>query len=273
MSYILNALRKSEQERKSAQAEHLENGILDKPEPLTRRSPAPVWILVSLNVVLLGYFAWLHFGDRPAGAPEHKTTAEIKPQKAPDAAPPSRQSGPKTVTVQTPPAEPIIPKARPETESPVPSISELVEKRRTAPSEKRVKTPPAAVETTAEPAADETAQAEPDVLEPAETPTDEPTGPETPVAVRTAPPPAAVKPAQPAVALLRELPYDFRRGVPKLNINVFVYDDDPAQRFVIVDMAKYTSGQTLANGMTLMDIQQNGLVLRFKGRTFLFPRP
>lgn len=77
---------------------------------------------------------------------------------------------------------------------------------------------------------------------------------------------------QPAVPLLSELPLEFRRQVPKLNINVFVYADQSPQRFVIVDMVKYRAGQNIQN-MRLKEILADSLVVEYMGKTFRIRRP
>jgi general secretion pathway protein B len=58
-----------------------------------------------------------------------------------------------------------------------------------------------------------------------------------------------------------------------MNINVYVYSEDPEQRFVIVDMAKYRPGQRIGDGPLLEAITPNSLVLHFEDRQFRIRRP
>ncbi len=83
---------------------------------------------------------------------------------------------------------------------------------------------------------------------------------------------AAIKPLVPTVPLLSELPLEFRRQVPKLNINVFVYAEDPPQRFVIVDMVKYRTGMNIQK-IQLKEILSDSLVVEYMGKTFRILRP
>jgi len=87
--------------------------------------------------------------------------------------------------------------------------------------------------------------------------------------------PAAAKTAakKPTVPLLSELPLEFRRQVPKININVFVYADEPQQRFVIVDMAKYRTGENIQQKIRLKEILSDSLVVEYMGKTFRIMRP
>ena len=56
MSYILNALRKSEHERQIRQPEALENRILEKPGTVQKKNPAWLIILIIINASILIFF-------------------------------------------------------------------------------------------------------------------------------------------------------------------------------------------------------------------------
>ncbi len=91
--------------------------------------------------------------------------------------------------------------------------------------------------------------------------------------MRQKPPAAAkAKAPRPSVPLLSELPLEFRRQVPRLNINVFVYADEPQQRFVIVDMVKYRTGENIQQ-IQLKEILSDSLVVEYMGKTFRILRP
>lgn len=72
---------------------------------------------------------------------------------------------------------------------------------------------------------------------------------------------------------LREMPFEFRQTVPKMNINVFVYASDPSERFVLIDMVKYKPGQDTKDGVGIVEIKQDGLVVRYDGKIFMVERP
>jgi len=75
------------------------------------------------------------------------------------------------------------------------------------------------------------------------------------------------------IPLLDELPSSFRRTVPKLAINVYVYSEDTRERFIIVDMARYTEGQRITGGLFLKQIRPDDIVVTFSGKTFRIKRP
>lgn len=71
---------------------------------------------------------------------------------------------------------------------------------------------------------------------------------------------------------LEELPASFRRHVPELDINVYVYSERAENRFIMVDMHKYLTGQEIGPGMQLKDILQDGIVVEYRGRRFKIRR-
>jgi general secretion pathway protein B len=91
----------------------------------------------------------------------------------------------------------------------------------------------------------------------------------------SAPPPAAM-PAGPAVAgdalPLDRLDAASRAMLPPLRVSMHVYDPDPARRFVLVDGRRVREGETLAPGLQLVAIEQDGLRLDWRGRLLHLPR-
>ena len=89
------------------------------------------------------------------------------------------------------------------------------------------------------------------------------------------PTPAARSTAQPAEAtpLLDQLPRSFRRELPTMTINVFVYSKQISERFVIINMKKYKTGDKTMEGPLLEAIRPNSVVLRFEGQRFRLKRP
>ncbi|HHJ37965.1 MAG: hypothetical protein AXA67_12460 [Methylothermaceae bacteria B42] len=75
------------------------------------------------------------------------------------------------------------------------------------------------------------------------------------------------------IPFLDELPLSFQHMVPKLNINVHAYSDDPQERFIIVDMVRYEEGQKVTQDLKLEEIRPDELVLTFSGKTFRIKRP
>ena len=60
--------------------------------------------------------------------------------------------------------------------------------------------------------------------------------------------------------------------LPEMHLDIHVYSARPADRFVFVNMQKYTEGQALKEGPTLERITQDGAILNHRGMRFLLPR-
>lgn len=69
-----------------------------------------------------------------------------------------------------------------------------------------------------------------------------------------------------------ELRLDGSLQLPDLHVDIHVYSDDPAERFVFINMAKHREGSTLAEGPAVRSITADGVVLEYRGRRFLLPR-
>lgn len=59
-----------------------------------------------------------------------------------------------------------------------------------------------------------------------------------------------------------------RGGVPPLHLDLHVYANEPQQRFVFVNSRKYREGDTLAEGPVVEQITPDGAVLNFRGSRF-----
>lgn len=72
---------------------------------------------------------------------------------------------------------------------------------------------------------------------------------------------------------LDQLPASEREALPTLKLSMHVYTDSPASRFVLIDGRRYGEGENLAPSLQLVEIRRNGTVLDFNGRRFLLQRP
>lgn len=61
-------------------------------------------------------------------------------------------------------------------------------------------------------------------------------------------------------------------SLPPLRIDIHVYSEAPAQRFVFINMNKYREGDTLKEGPTLEAITGNGVIMAYQGRRFTLDR-
>lgn len=84
-------------------------------------------------------------------------------------------------------------------------------------------------------------------------------------------PPATTTPAAPSVALIWELPYAVRREIPELKLTMHVYAAQPAQRFVIVNGNRQIEGDDI-DDLHVVEIRPDGIIFEHKGLRFLYPR-
>jgi general secretion pathway protein B len=69
-----------------------------------------------------------------------------------------------------------------------------------------------------------------------------------------------------------DLPFATRKALPQLSMSMHVYTADPKQRFVILDGARMVEGDTTTDSVTLREIRPDGVILEFQGQRFFFPR-
>jgi general secretion pathway protein B len=62
------------------------------------------------------------------------------------------------------------------------------------------------------------------------------------------------------------------QALPELHLDVHVYATKPAERFVYVNMRKYHEGAALQEGPTVERIRRDGVVLSHQGLRFILPR-
>ncbi len=60
--------------------------------------------------------------------------------------------------------------------------------------------------------------------------------------------------------------------LPALHMDLHVYDRNPRKRFVMINMHKLRQGDSLPDGVTVVRIRPDGVVLSYQGRKFLLPR-
>lgn len=60
--------------------------------------------------------------------------------------------------------------------------------------------------------------------------------------------------------------------IADLHLDIHVYSDDPAERFVFINMAKHREQSKLEEGPVVVEITPDGVILEHQGTTFLLPR-
>ena len=250
MSFILDALKKSENERQRQVGPSLADVQVSQ-----RRSDKPWWVVAvaALLVVNLGVLlvVLVRDGDAKSGAPQAAT------EKSAANAAPAADVRPGT-QIPLPASASRMPRGNPSLAAPTsPAVHSL---------------------------ADEAGSYEPGV-EPEADPHLSAAGqvPEGPPLVRPIEAPAVAPAARQAataaqVAQDQEVlptPMDLAASgtaLPELHLDIHVYSAKPADRFVFVNMHKYTEGQALKEGPMLERISQEGAVLNHRGLRFLLPR-
>lgn len=244
MSFILDALKKSEHARQRQAGPALFEVKVVQP-----RRTVPVWaviivLLVLINVMTLG---WIVLSRRhgKAQAPAVSSTPSalaVTPTASPGPAP-----APQAASVSAPAPVPAPSGA---SAAPVPAL---------APA-----TPPAsasASQSTA-PAAPGTGAAHqptPADLEPA-------LQPAASAAASGSAPPAGSLP------LYAQIAAEPGSTLPRLHLDLHVYSPLPSKRFVMINMQKLHQGDALADGVSVVKIRPDGVVLSYQGREFLLPR-
>ena len=252
MSFILNALRKSEQERQKLQVNSLSFDQAESPVNVNRRKMVIYSVIfVAVNLILTVGIISLVRSPAEVFKLEVKEKPEnglIKPQEI------VSKSGlikpvEKTIEPDKSAALPNAPIANT-------SIADLIEEKSNVISE-------------SEPPKTKTVTAKPEVINnPVRAPKIENR------------PQATIVEATPEISLpketlpyLRELPFAFQQNVPDITINVFVYSDQPSECFVMIDGVKYKIGQSLPNAIHIKDITTNSLVVEYQNKTFQVERP
>ena len=89
--------------------------------------------------------------------------------------------------------------------------------------------------------------------------------------------PEATPPSAPASSGARVLTIDEVRvngtvQLTDLHLDIHVYSDVAAERFVFINMTKLREGSGLEEGPTVTEITRDGVILEHQGTTFLLPR-
>ncbi|MEL7186009.1 MAG: general secretion pathway protein GspB [Pseudomonadota bacterium] len=71
---------------------------------------------------------------------------------------------------------------------------------------------------------------------------------------------------------LQEVVAAGRVSLPPLHLDIHVFSDTPADRFVFINMSKYREGARITEGPLVNEITPEGAVLDHQGETFLLPR-
>ena len=65
-----------------------------------------------------------------------------------------------------------------------------------------------------------------------------------------------------------ELPPETRSRLDLPRLDLHVYSDEPGDRFILVNLKKYREGETLDSGLVLEEILPDGMVMSYRGERF-----
>jgi general secretion pathway protein B len=255
MSFILDALKKSESDRQRQNGPALYEVRVAPP-----RTRLPMWAIAIalLLVVNLGIVIWIlvHRASQKseanvaataspapatAAAPTPAPTLAATPSPAPQA-PPAAQSVPPTQAVQQPPPQP--------NSAPLNNSSFPVR---------------------ANGAATQAADASSEAPNPADySPAEEPAA-----AAGSPPPPLGShvrRGTLDGVPLYEEAAATPGSRIPQLRLDLHVFAQSPPDRFVMINMHKLHEGDTTPEGVHVDHITPDGALLSYNGARFLLPR-
>lgn len=269
MSLILEALRKSEAQRRLGQAPDLHAPVATT----APRGRLPRWLVPALALMLVGAVAWW-LGRMAVPDPSNGTATEavVEPGPLPlpaattDPGPPAtRAELPAELPPPAPEPGPAPEPARAVETAPAPSRPEVASGPasgpRPAPTPQAA--PPAPPAAPAAPAQRTDAVAS-EAVAPAAQAT--PSGTAEP-----SPPP--VEETDAGLMRLADLPAATRASLPPLRISMHVYSDEPARRFAIIDGRRVGEGGLLEGQGVVESVRRDGIVVDFDGRRVLLPRP
>ena len=75
-----------------------------------------------------------------------------------------------------------------------------------------------------------------------------------------------------AIPTVDELLLEGTLQIAELHLDIHVFSEVPADRFVFINMTKHREGSTTPEGPVVREIRTDGVVLEHQGRVFLLPR-
>jgi len=282
MSLILDALRKSEAERRRGEMPDLRAELPPSVRTVAPRRRWPVWFAGIAAVIAIVALAWGVWNRAPAPLPAD-TAVEAKqepPASAPTDVPPEPHLA--STLASTTPAAPTrstpIPGGEPPQAQPVEDdVYAGASAREPSPTAEAPATPaaPAPAPVSADdryaPAIANAASASPTPAPAAITPAAPAANSPSPAA---APAPAAPLPMPPPAVgpavRISDLSPGEREQLPALKISMHMFGPTPAQRFAIIDGARVTQGDRVGDAV-VEEIASDGVVLNWHGRHVSLP--
>ena len=304
MSYILDALRKSERERQLSQVPTLKSEHTLEIDAPKSRLPWIITVLVVSNIGLLS----LYFLSQNASTDSQQLSSDMKeissqaPKSVSKPTLAKKSSSPKTVIARSQGIQKNKSKRPPSKLNPKPS------KRVRSPSNNTIASKPVQKMTTMSPSSsilNQSSSNKPDAIDLSslnkevmksvqqsqpvipKNATEESSriiknvesvkAPKSRIkkvrSSRLSKSNKALSPQIERIPTLRMMSQEFQQRLPEMKVNVYAYSVDPKERFVIVNMDKYRAGQRIADGPVLQEITADSMILKFSGKKFRLKRP
>lgn len=257
MSFILDALRKSEHERQRQTGPALVETPVATPKPKSNVWATAAIALLVVNLVAIGLLLLYKSRDEPVVA----TAADAAQPARVDAAPATAAPAAQAAVTQTQPVAPP-PMLRPAEEAPaapgtrnplegeISSSGPSMDYEAAARAAEPPPGPPAVVPTQRGSVVYESSPGS----EPAEAP-------------------GYVSPPQRSTSNLPTADeFAARAGLPEMRLELHVYSSNPQQRFVFINGRKYQQGDNTQEGARVDEVTPDGVILNARGNRFLLPR-
>lgn len=79
------------------------------------------------------------------------------------------------------------------------------------------------------------------------------------------------RPARPEPISYYELPVAVRQELVDFRVTIRIYNEDPAQRFAVINQQRFFEGDEVGQGMRLVEIRRDGAVFEYEQYRFLLP--
>jgi general secretion pathway protein B len=274
MSYILNALRKSEQERQANQPETVTGQVLIPPPQKNRKMAVLIGGLLAVNLVAVSLAVWYLKNSDNTPAKTHPAVQSMRNKAAQKPLPAAQNIVHAADSAQEAEgAKQQLPLATAPAAK-TPTIEDLAMSQQPAGEEKAAKSIPEDKKLSSELGGQreqlkKTTQTKHDQRPLTAESVDNPEGETDKSEEQMTNDATSAK----EIPLFKDLPYDFRSSAPKMTINVFMYDDDPDDRFIVLNMTKYKAGQTTKDSIEIKEIRPDSVVVSYGGRVFRIERP
>jgi general secretion pathway protein B len=251
MSMLLDALRKSENQKRLGDLPSIHSAGPQLTSGSGRRSPGRLLLILVPVLLILGWFSWKQFAPPPT-----QEVSDVAPAQLPvleqrtSEPPPEEESG---TTALAPPPESVF-------TSPVETLPLAQNPGETSPAPDTVSSAaaenrPQATNPFGGPAADTAAERQADPPQP----------PSTEDAA--ADDRESLQPIS-----FWQLPEAVRAQVGEIRITVLVYAEQPEDRFILVNGGRMAEGDATAGGLEVAEIRRDGVVFTYQLYRFLVSR-